>query len=1041
MRKILTLICLACMFLTNASAQQTIKVQGHPRKVPANVVKKVMRVATTTQTFDPSKVKYIVGEGANTSYLIIDWCDGKSAQKLVWGYKYNDEDNATGEMMLKAVAKTDPRFYMLAFGGTQYGSTIGGMGFDLNNNGVLGLKKADGTTYSVDADGLVSTTSYDFDDYSPQDETDHWCSGWYNGYFSYWVAATTGDDLGYSGVGATGRKLSDGCVDQWVYSSFSGETFSEADYYMYLNSEKGLTLPAEITLKLSDNSGVVPVVLNLKGETLNYAVSWTIQNEDGKTDRSIISRVTSTKENPEGVVTFTGKTGVAYLTATAYIGGKRYTSEKCKVTVAAPEKPVTALAYANETMTAEINGTCENALTITPADATFKGLTYTSSNTGVATVGSDGKVKVGTKPGTTTITAQSAYNPEVSASYELVIVNSKPVTEIQVKGGDVIEMEERDILPKPEVTVLPEDANYKEVTYTIENTEVASFYQNNIVAHKKGETKIIIEAADGSGVTATVKLIVKEQDRTPYDGYQDGTFILNEAWFGHENGDMNFITSDGNMMYRVYERENAGQAFGATSCSATIYGGKMYVMSKQDKDGGDLTTTGGGRLVVMDAKTLKKIAGFNTLPGGDGRSAVGVNPGKVYLGTAGGVVTFDVDNMEVGDVIPGTNGGSSYSGQIGDMLKAGKYVFALQQKTGVHVINTETDLVESTISDSDVQGIAQTPDGNVWIASTNTLTCVNPETLETVETVTLPEGNTIGCSWGSWRPTPFCASRTKNVLYWNVAGGWSNGPEYYRYEVGTDITGLKPLFSISGMKGEDETKSQTPYGTVRYDDRKDELIVMTTQSGYGANYEHNWIHFVDGTTGELKRTITLKPYYWFQALPVFPDKYAPEFTEVESEVNMQTSDEAVTIDLTGKVTDKDNLVCNIVTALADAGDNNVATAELDGKSLKITPVSEGKSTIKLTAESNGVVTEHLLTVTVSTSSGIAGVNDGSSISVEDGRIVINGYDGWVFYLYNAAGQTVRTFTAKTCDQVSVANGVYILKGCKGANVVSKKISL
>lgn len=542
-------------------------------------------------------------------------------------------------------------------------------------------------------------------------------------------------------------------------------------------------------------------------------------------------------------------------------------------------------------------------------------------------------------------------------------------------------------------------------------------------------------------VFASAQQTIRVQDRTAYDGYQDGTFILNEAWFGHENGDMNFITADGNMMYRVYERENQGQAFGATSCSGIIYGGKMYVMSKQAKDGGDLTTEGGGRLVVMDAVTLKKIAGFETIGGGDGRSVVGVSPGKVYLGTTGGVVTFDADKMEVGHVIEGTQGASAYSGQIGDMLKAGNHVFALQQSKGVHVIDAVTDMVVNTIADSKVQGIAQTPDGNVWIASSNTLTCVNPVTLETVETVNLPSGMSIACSWGSWRPTAFCVSRTKNVLYWNVSGGWDNGKDFYRYEVGTDIDGIKPLFSIDGMTGTDETKAQTVYGTVRYDDRTDELVVMTTQSGWGANYEHNWIHFVNGTTGELKKTIKLKQHYWFQALPIFPDKYAPEFTDVDTDVELYTTDEPVVMDLTGRVTDKDNLVCNIVTALADAGDNTVATAELDGMSLKITPLAEGTETIRLTAESNGVVTEHSINVTVSVPTGINGADAGNVIEVKGGQLVINGYDGWEFSLYNAAGQLVKTFTAQTGNAGSMAKGVYILKGRKGSDTVSKKVSL
>ncbi|MCS3283798.1 DUF5074 domain-containing protein [Bacteroides salyersiae] len=108
------------------------------------------------------------------------------------------------------------------------------------------------------------------------------------------------------------------------------------------------------------------------------------------------------------------------------------------------------------------------------------------------------------------------------------------------------------------------------------------------------------------------------------------------------------------------------------------------------------------------------------------------------------------------------------------------------------------------------------------------------------ETLNLPQGAEITCSWGAWRPTPFCASRTKNNLYWN---GGSNimegGSNYYCYEIGTEINNLKPLFTISELEGSAPETKQTTYGTLRYDDRTDELLIMTTQSGGSTNYEHN----------------------------------------------------------------------------------------------------------------------------------------------------------------------------------------------------------
>lgn len=472
--------------------------------------------------------------------------------------------------------------------------------------------------------------------------------------------------------------------------------------------------------------------------------------------------------------------------------------------------------------------------------------------------------------------------------------------------------------------------------------------------------------------------------------YEDGTFILNEGWFGHDGGSLNFITSDGGVEYNIERSGNGDLNLGATSCYGMVYGGKMYIVSKQPYGGSGSEENGGGRLVILDAKTLKLINSFDDIGGGDGRSVVGVNPHKVYLGTTVGVVVFDVDKMEVGDAIQGIGGQNSRNLNIGDMLKAGRYVFVIEKGAGVHVIDTETDMVVETIPETDVQGITQSADGNVWIASSGALTCIDPASLDVIETQMLPDGVKIMCQWGSWRPTAFCASRKENTLYWNQGESWNGGNEFYKYEIGTDISALKPIFTIEGLAGSDDTKTQLAYGVMRYDDRTGRLVVLTTQSGFGANYEHNWIHLVNGITGELESTITLDEYYWFPTLPIFPDKYAPEFTGVDNGIDLTVDGLPYTVDLAGKVADRDNISYNITTALADAGDAAVATATLDGTTLTVAPVAEGSTKIVLTAESNGVVAEYPITVTVGTSSGINGVGASGCAPVEVARFTLDG---------------------------------------------------
>lgn len=1043
MKKFYLLFCFALLTAMSLCAQQTVMVQGVPRQLKAPIAKRVT-AQDGGDAFEASKVRYYVGEGPNTSYLIVEWCDRKGAEKLVWGYRYSE---ANGEKMLKDIAAADPRFYILVQDGTQYGSAIGGMGFDLNGNNVLGLEAEDGTKMEVNDNGLVNTDGYSFDGITPTDPTDHWYSGWYNGYWSYWVASSPTEDVAYSGVGATGRQLSDGSVDYWCVSRFGGDDDSApfAPYYFYLPApDYGVAIPEKLTFNMAD-SCYVPEVLTAKG-TKRKSLYWWIHDENGKRDNSVIAKVTNDTTNVNGLVTFTGKTGTAKIVAQANIDGKLYRSDTCLVTVLAPEKPLTAISFENPTMTIGLKKDTVNRARVKPADATFTQLTYTSSDPSVASVNQlTGVVTSTTKEGTATITATSSYDPQVTAQYTVEVKCLKPVERIVPSCGDTLTIELRDIVQKPEVEVIPADADFSAVSYKIENPAIASFYQNNIVAHKIGETQLIIEASDGQGAKDTVTVKVVEPNRTPYEGYQDGTFLLNEAWFGHENADMNFLTADDSLMYRVYERENPGEAFGATASSATIYGGRMYVMSKQQADGGDETTHAGGRLVVLDAKTLKKIAGFDEICGGDGRSVVGVNPHKVYLGTTAGVVTFDVDNMAIGHIIDGTQGKTLYQGQIGDMVKAGPYVFAAQQNKGTLVIDAVADTVVTTIANGKIQGVAQDYEGMVWLASEDSLHRIDPATCQIKEKLKLPQGVNISCSWGAWRPVAFCASRTKNVLYWHKSGGMmGGGSDYYRYEIGTDISNLKPFFSLDTLKAAKESEKQIMYGSPRIDDRTNRLIVMATQSGWGANYEHNWLHLVDGTTGELQKTFKLKQYYWFQELPVFPDKYAPEFNGVNGYVTLEKGGQPYTADLAGSVSDRDNIAYNISIALSDSGDANVADVTLDGTTLAIQPVGAGTTKAILTAESNGITTEQEIYITVNMPDAIGQTIDGRAIKAAGGRLTVNGYAGWAFTLYSASGMAVADFTATTNSHTAtpaVPSGAYILKGCCGSEAVTVKVKL
>lgn len=225
MKKIFTSIVLAlCISVSVLAQTTTINVQGQPRKVSAAVAARIQKAAeaTTSTGIDFSKIERWAGEGDCKAALAIKWADGQNDGKtLVWGYRWKSSEKKTGEDLVRAVAKADPAFYVLALSGTSYGTTFGGFGYDIDGNRHVIVKTPENEVYP--RNGIVYVSSYVFDNCAATDITnDAWNSGWGKGFWSYNVADKAEHDLGFSNTGASGRVLTDGCVDAWVFSKFSG---------------------------------------------------------------------------------------------------------------------------------------------------------------------------------------------------------------------------------------------------------------------------------------------------------------------------------------------------------------------------------------------------------------------------------------------------------------------------------------------------------------------------------------------------------------------------------------------------------------------------------------------------------------------------------------------------------------------------------------------------------------------------------------------------------------------------------------------------
>ncbi|MDL2314988.1 DUF5074 domain-containing protein [Bacteroidales bacterium OttesenSCG-928-C19] len=495
-------------------------------------------------------------------------------------------------------------------------------------------------------------------------------------------------------------------------------------------------------------------------------------------------------------------------------------------------------------------------------------------------------------------------------------------------------------------TLLPESNSSKKLLWSTSNPEIAVVDSTGLVKALAIGDAVIFVSNEAGTLKDSCSISVQEVD------YTKGTFFVNEDWFGRSNGSVNFLTENGKFIYRAYARENGGETLGATTQFGTIYGDNFYFVSKQASDGGD-AAAGGGRLVVADAKTLKKKAAFDKIGNGDGRSFLGIDNKKGYIGTSSGIYLFDIDSLAIGSLLDSTSGGGLYSGQIGTMLRIGKYVFACKQSKGILVFDANTDTFVKTIICPQIGTIVQSLDGSLWAtAYTDGLWRINPFTLEIEEKIDLPEHTQIPGSWGAWASSLICAGHKTNTLYWAKMEGSAQmtffGTKVFKYDI--DNPNLDTAFY------ELTAEKEAFYGSaINIDPVKDQLVITTTQSGYGNNYENNWAHFVDASSGELVEIKTLDKYYWFPSMSVFPDNYKPVIdNEIKSVIELNEGEE-MAIYLGDKVTDIDNFNPAIIKRVSVLDGEDKIQISIHADTLYIKMIDKGVSTIQLICNSNGKI--------------------------------------------------------------------------------------
>lgn len=165
---------------------------------------------------------------------------------------------------------------------------------------------------------------------------------------------------------------------------------------------------------------------------------------------------------------------------------------------------VTGVNVSPETTAIFAGSTVALTANVLPVDATNKSVSWSSNDTSIATVNSDGVV-TGVNPGTTTITARTADGGFSDTCR--VTVNPVSVTGVTLNSQNVTITQGN--TEQLNATVAPSNASNKNVSWSSNNTGVATVSSSGLVAAVAPGNAIITVTTEDGNKTATCSVTVK----------------------------------------------------------------------------------------------------------------------------------------------------------------------------------------------------------------------------------------------------------------------------------------------------------------------------------------------------------------------------------------------------------------------------------------------------------------------------------------------------------------------------------------------------
>ena len=270
----------------------------------------------------------------------------------------------------------------------------------------------------------------------------------------------------------------------------------------------------------------------------------------------------------------------------------------------------TSVVFDQESYTINLNESLKLEPTVLPKNASNKELVWSlSSGSTYISLAADGTV-TGKKEGNATVKARVKTNTQIFATCTISVVKQTvPVTGISLSSSYTVTLNKTlSITP----TISPSYASNKNVTWTIEDTSIASYSNGSFKGLKEGTTTITAKTSDG-GFTASASLEVKRVAVTGVSvsptklELKEGKTSTISATVAPSNASVTTVTwSSGNKNVATVSSEGLVTAVkaGTTTITATTTDGGFTAsttVTVTEKSAADAWTI----LIYMDGSTLE----------------------------------------------------------------------------------------------------------------------------------------------------------------------------------------------------------------------------------------------------------------------------------------------------------------------------------------------------------------------------------------------------------------------------------------------------